>query len=431
MPVNIKEHSVVIIGGGPGGSCTAMFLKQFGIQSVIVEKERFPRYHIGESFTGETGGQLRKLNMEEALTKNKYPVKLGTKVFGTGGNNSFYVEVRDRNGADGKQRANTTWQARRSDFDKMLLDTAIERGVEIFEGEAVSILKDGDRVTGVSCRNNAGELCDLHSDVLIDASGQGTFLTNKGVTGPKERGNYDKQVGIFSQVKGAIRDDGPTRDNTLIFYEKKNHWAWFIPLDDEAVSLGIVVPAEYFTSRKLSKMDFIREEMKTLNPELARRVTNVEFVEDARAVSNYSYQVKNFTGKGFLCVGDSHRFIDPIFSLGLLFATKEAQFAAEAVRDYLAGKNSDAANPFADYEYHADQAQDVIQTMLDCFWEWPLQFQRFAHYTHQEEIIDLFAGRIYGREVHEYDSVKRMRRMLNMPKTSQQASAEPETAITA
>ena len=202
-------------------------------------------------------------------------------------------------------------------------------------------------------------------------------------------------------------------------------------MDDEAVSIGIVVPAEYFTSRKLSKADFIREEMKTLNPELARRVTDVEFVEDARAISNYSYQVKNFTGKGFLCVGDSHRFIDPIFSLGLLFATKEAQFAAEAVRDYLAGKNHDAANPFADYEYYADQAQDIIKTMLDCFWEWPLQFQRFVHYTHQEEIIDLFAGRIYGREVHEYDSVKRMRRMLNMPKANQQASAEAGNAISA
>src|SRR5262245_33152436 len=92
------EQPVLIIGGGPGGSCTAMFLKKHGIQSIIIEKEEFPRYHIGESFTGETGGQLRKLDMAEALDTQEYPVKIGTKVYGTGGRNSFYIPVMMREG---------------------------------------------------------------------------------------------------------------------------------------------------------------------------------------------------------------------------------------------------------------------------------------------------------------------------------------------
>src|SRR5262249_37546502 len=219
----------------------------------------------------------------------------------------------------------------------------------------VSPLKDGDRIAGVRCRSKQGVEQDIRAEVVVDASGQATFLANRAVIGPKDRGKYDKQVAIFSQVVGAIRDEGPTRDNTLIFYQKKNHWAWFIPLDKEAVSVGVVTPSDYFTSRKLSKEEFLREELQTLNPELASRVRDVKFVEETRGISNYSYCIEHFTGKGFLCVGDSHRFIDPIFSFGLLFASKEAELAAAAIRDYLAGKNRETENPFAAYESYADR----------------------------------------------------------------------------
>lgn len=411
---NSNHSDVVIVGGGPGATCTAMFLLQKGIRSVIVEKEQFPRYHIGESFTGETGGQLRKLGMGDILDKFEYPVKLGTKVWGPDGKNSFYIKVRARIPENGPQVDATTWQARRSDFDKLLMDTAISRGIEVIPAEALDVLRDGDRVTGVTCRAKDGSIFDLGSEVLVDASGQHTFLANKGVIGPKARGNYDRQVAIFSQVVGAIRDEGEKRDDTLIFYKSKNHWAWFIPIDKEVVSIGIVTPSAYFTSQGKSKLDFMRDEMTTLNPELAWRVKDIKFVEEGRGASNYSYYIESFTGKGFLCVGDSHRFIDPIFSLGLLFATKEAEYAADAISGYLSGERRDTQNPFAAYERYADRAQDIIQTMLDCFWEFPLAFQRLAHFTHQEEIIDLFAGRIYGDGVHNYASVKRMRRLLDM-----------------
>jgi flavin-dependent dehydrogenase len=382
-----------------------------GRRVLVLEREKFPRYHIGESFTGETGGQLRKLDMTDVLNTNEYPVKLGTTVYGAGARNSFYIPVMAR--VDGELHAVTTWQARRSVFDQLLLDTALSRGVEMFPGEAVLPLRDGDKIVGVRCRSTEGILEDIRADVVVDASGQGTFLANKGVIGPKDRGNYDKQLAIFSQVTGAIRDEGDVRDNTLIFYEKKNHWAWFIPLDREAVSIGVVTPSDYFTSRRLSKEEFLRQEMQTLNPELARRVQDVKFVEETRGISNYSYWIQKFVGKGFLCVGDSHRFIDPIFSLGLLFATKESQFAAEAIHDYLGGRAKDPDNPFAEYEVYVDKGQSIIQTMLDCFWEFPFPFLRFAHMTHRGQVIDMFAGRVYGEEVQQSDVVVRMRELLS------------------
>lgn len=405
-----KRYQVVIIGGGPGGTCTAMFLHKLGIESILIEKDKFPRYHIGESFTGETGGQLRKLDMAGALNSQEYPVKVGTKVYGAGGANSFYIPVMARE--NGKLKAMTTWQARRSQFDQLLLDTAISRGIELFAGEAIAPIQDGDRIAGVRCRSKEGTEVDLRAEVVVDASGQATFLANRGVIGPKERGIYDKQVAIFSQVTGAIRDEGEIRDNTLIFYQKKNHWSWFIPLDKEVVSVGVTTPSDYFTSRKLSKDEFLREELQTLNPQLARRLLDIKFVEQTRGISNYSYWIKHFVGKGFLCVGDSHRFIDPIFSFGLLFASKEAEFASNAIRDYLSGTCQDPENPFGAYEEYADQGQDVIQTMMDCFWDWPLPFLKYAHQTNREDVIDMFAGRVYGEEIQNSDVMIKMRHLL-------------------
>ncbi|HEY7097393.1 MAG TPA: NAD(P)/FAD-dependent oxidoreductase [Terriglobales bacterium] len=413
MEATSKQQDVLIIGGGPAGTCTAMFLKKFyGIQSLIVEKERFPRYHIGESFTGETGGQLRKIDMEHALDGFEYPIKIGTKVWGTGGRNSFYIPVMAR--INGELTAVTTWQARRSDFDKLLMDTALSRGIDLFDGEAVTPLLEAKKVTGVRCRSKEGTEVDIKARVVVDASGQGTFLANRGVIGPKDRGNYDKQVAIFSQVKGAIRDEGPEKDNTLIFYQKKNHWAWFIPLDKEAVSIGVVTPSDYFTSCKESKLDFLKREMLSLNPELTKRVQNIEFVEETRGISNYSYWIPKFVGDGFLCVGDSHRFIDPIFSLGLLFATKESEFAACAIHDYFSGKAANPHDPFLEYETYVDKGQGIIQTMLDCFWEYPLPFLKYAHQTHRGQVIDMFAGRIYGEEVQQYEVVLKMRELLTI-----------------
>lgn len=406
-----KQHDVAIIGAGPGGAGSALYLLQQGIKPIIIEKESFPRYHIGESLTGECGMCLRKLGLEDLLLKQRIPIKYGVTVYGTGGKNSFWVPVAERT-PDDQIKEQWTWQVRRSDFDKLLLDLALAKGAEYRQCEAVAPLHENGRVTGLRVRTPGGALEDLHSEVLLDASGQGTFLANRGVTGPKERGPYDKQVAIFSQVKNTMRDPGPAAGNTLIFYQKKHHWAWFIPLDDEVVSIGVVVPSEYFKEQKLSKHDFLQQELRTLNPELTKRVPDTEFIEEVRSISNYSYEVKNYTGKGFICVGDAHRFIDPIFSFGLYFAMKEAQFVTETLAGYFNGAGRDAANPFAEYERMTNQGQDVVQDLVDCFWDFPMAFLLFVHQRYTKDIIDCFAGRIYGDYAQNLPGVKGMRQLL-------------------
>lgn len=389
------KMDVAIVGGGPGGTASALFLAQAGIKSVIIEKDIFPRYHIGESLTGECGYCLRLLGLEEEMKKQQHPVKYGVKVYGPEGKNTFYIPVMARS-SEGKLLDSSTWQVRRSDFDNLFLDTAISRGATLLQGQAIAPIFAGDgAVCGVRVRMPNGRVEEVKSKVLIDASGPATFLSNAGVAGQKERGNYDKQIAVFSQVTGAIRGSDKTRDDTLIFYREKNHWAWFIPLDEETVSVGVTVPSAYFRAKGESKSDFLMRELHTLNPELTKRLPEIKLVEEVRAISNYSYHIKEFTGKGYLCVGDSHRFIDPIFSFGVYFSVKEGQYASEAIAAYLASENRAEDNPFTEYQRRCDQGQDVIQDLIDAFWNHPFAFAFFAHSRYVDDFIDMFAGRIY------------------------------------
>lgn len=416
-----NKRDVVIVGGGPAGAATALYLLQAGLKPLMLENAQFPRYHIGESMTGESGACMRTLGLEQPLIKEGCAIKYGVKVYGADGKNAFWVPVAERT-PDGDLRETWTWQVLRSKFDQMLLDTAIERGCEFLPCEALAPLSDADgRVTGIRFRTPRGTAEDIQSEVVIDASGQATFLANRGITSPKERGSYDKQVAIFSQVAGAIRDPGKAAGNTLIFYREKNHWAWFIPLNDEVVSIGVVVPSSYFNARKLSKADFLREELGTLNPELSKRVPDLTFVEEVRAASNYSYHVKQFTGPGFLCVGDSHRFVDPIFSFGLFLAVKEGQFAASAVAEHIGGGTRDTANPFADYETIAERGQDILQDLIDCFWDYPWPFSYIVHRAHKEDMIDCFAGRIHDDRIWKSEGVTAMRNLLASQSPSRSA----------
>jgi flavin-dependent dehydrogenase len=407
---------VVIVGGGPAGAASAMFLAALGVPSIIIEKEQFPRYHIGESMSGECGAMVRLLGLEEQMLKRQFPVKRGLTVYGTKGKNSWFVPVMGRD-SDWKLFPQSTWQVRRQIFDKLMLDAAIARGAKLMRGEAIRpILSEDGAVRGVTVRDEHGATLEIESELLLDCTGQSTFLANAGVTGPKYTGNYDKQIAIFSQVEGAIRgEEGPNRDDTLIFYQKKYHWSWFIPIDRDVVSVGVVIPAGYFREKKETKAQFLARELQELNPEMARRIPEVKLVEDTRSIPNYSYQVRNFCGRGFICVGDAHRFIDPIFSFGLYLSVKEAQHAAAEAKAYLEGKGRDAESPFAGHQLHFEKGIDILEDLMDTFWEYPLAFAQMLHRVHHDETLDLFAGRLYERQPS--DCVKAMRKLLKRERT--------------
>src|SRR6266498_226059 len=390
------KTDVLIIGGGPGGAATAMFLVRQGIKPMILEQEAFPRYHIGESLTGEGGQVLRRLCFEDEMVKREHPVKHGVRVFGTSGA--------------------STWQVRRSDFDTMMLKEAEARGATVMQGTATKPLLDDGAVRGVTVRWPDGKSEDIETEIVLDCSGQATFLANQRVTGPKYVGSYDKQVAFFSQVTGAIRGSGPSgetaKDNTLIFYSKKFHWGWFIPLDKDVVSVGMVTPRADFLEKKQTPEEFFRDELYNINPEIRRRIPEMKLVEKVHVIPNYSYQVRRFCGKGFICIGDAHRFIDPIFSFGLTVTMREAEFAAPLVREYLEGKGRDQANPFAEHQLFCEKGIDNLEDMIDLFWEQPFAFATFVYHRYPAELTDAFAGRIYDTEHQPSPAILAFRKLL-------------------
>lgn len=415
---------VLIIGSGPGGTAAAMFLLREGITPIVLEGEDFPRFHIGESFTGESAQTLRRLGLEDEMMRRGYPVKHGVKVYGSNAQNSWYVKVSSRDD-NWNLYDNITWQVRRSDFDKMMQDEAVKRGANLMKGTATKVLRGEDgAVQGIEVRWPDGSLDEIRAKVTLDCSGQATFLANQKVTGPKYVGSYDKQVAFFTHVKGAIRGSGTTgpeaKDNTLILYHHKFHWAWFIPVDDERVSVGMVTPRADFLAKKQTPEEFFRSDIYTINPELKRRMPNLELAEKVHVVPNYSYQVRGFTGKGFICIGDSHRFIDPIFSFGVTVTMREAELAAPIVRDFLQGKLPESENPFKEHEITCEKGIDNLEDMIDLFWEQPFAFATFVHSRYQDEMTDAFAGRIYESEHQPSKAILAFRKMLKRERTYDQ-----------
>ena len=420
-----QKHPVIILGGGPAGSATAMYLLRQGITPVIVERDHHPRYRVGESLTGATALALKDLGLGPAIEAQRYPVKLGVTFYGPDGKNDFWVPLVKRE--HGEQVPNYSWNVMRSTFDKVLFDAAVERGAIWIQATAQApILEDG-AVVGLTIRTPQGATENIFSEVVADASGIATFLANHRVTGRKFPGSSDKQIALFTQFANTIRDDGSDPrhgpGNTLLYYQAKHHWGWFIPVSDELTSVGIVVRAEYFKKARLSKEDFMLHECRHLTPALSERLPDLTSREAIHAIPNFSYRVMDYTGKGFLCIGDAHRFTDPIFAYGVYFGIQEGEFAATAIAKHLSGETRNDGNPFAHYEKLCDEGNDVVEDVIGVLWNYPVAFQRIVTWRDAAAALDLLSGRIYGEIGSTNPARIAMRRLMALKEQSDGTSS--------
>lgn len=387
---------VAIVGGSVAGAMSAIHLRDAGIDCVIVERERMPRYHIGESLTGEAGARLRDVGFASAMSEARFPVKLGVRVFGPHAKGCFWVPVMCRTPQGGLEEA-TTWQVRREDFDKMLLEEAERRGARVLWADAERPIVTAEGIRGLHVRTANG-VEPLDARWVLDASGMKTFLSSTGATGAKSRDAYDNQIAIYARFRGAVRDEGEHAGDTLIFYKRRHHWGWFIPLDDTVDSIGVVVPVEDFRERRESPEAFLLRELADGTDEMRRRLGSIELVDEVRTSSNYSYRIERYAGDGFFCVGDAHRFIDPVFSFGVHLALHEAERAACATARALDASPEERRAIAAEYERASTRGMDRVQALIDAFWNNPLGFAYCVHSKYTGDMFDLFAGRLYDEE---------------------------------
>jgi FADH2-dependent halogenase len=405
---NIQSFDVVVIGSGPGGSVLGAQLAQAGLRALMIEKHPFPRYHIGESLTGVAGDFIRDMQIEGEMERLQFPVKQGVKVMGRSAKSEFFVPV-----------LRPTWQVSRAEFDEVLLRRAIEGGAEHRDGTVKEILREGEKVVGVRyAPRGSNELVEVRSRFVVDASGHSVILSKHGVAGPRQIGDFDKQVAVFTQVKGALRDPGAMGNNTVIFYSDVYEWSWFIPLSPEVVSVGLVVPSHLFKMNGDSPEALLRWGFENLNPDLTRRLRDAEWVEPCRVIANYSYRIDPFAGDGWLCIGDAHRFADPIFSFGVASAMVEATAACKAILKAM--ETGDWRAPFEEYVAYSNRGQDSISDLIKYFWRFPSFFGVQSRGAFRKDIIRLLAGDCF--DVGEIPALTAMRKSLalvSLPETEE------------
>ncbi len=321
------EVDVVVVGGGPSGATVGTLVAAAGRSVVVLERDRFPRYHIGESLIPETFWVLERLGMLSKLRGSRFVEKHSVQFVTEHGRLSepFYF-------ADYKpHESSQTWQVTRAEFDRMMIDNARERGADVREGVRVlDVLFENGRAVGVRTQDETGREGVVHARVVVDAAGQGCLIQDR--LGLREWDPVLKKAAVWTYWKGARRDAGRDAGATLVLQTQgKAGWFWYIPLADDLTSVGVVASYDHlFRDRGRDAASIYRDEVARC-PGVQPRIAGAEQVGPFRVAKEYSYRSREVAGDGWVLVGDAFGFLDPLYSSGILLALTSGALAADAI----------------------------------------------------------------------------------------------------
>ncbi len=336
-----SSHDVVVVGGGPAGSTAASLLARAGRRVIVFERERFPRYHIGESLLSATLPILAHVGVLPDVEKHGFIRKPGgTFLWGSGTEPWSFWFREDPGGYD------HAFHVLRSEFDQILLRHSARMGAEVHEACVVEEV-EGLGPFRVRARAEDGTSLDVETAHVIDASGQHAILGRR--EGLREFNPFFKNLAIFSYFAGAARLPGELVDNILSAAFDEG-WCWYIPLHDGTISVGAVIDADRWRSRvKDDTLQEIYDALVGRCVPVAKMLQGAKQVAPIRVIRDYSYSSRRFYLGGALLAGDAACFIDPVFSTGVHLACLAGLLAADCLEDVLSGR-SQLEKATADYD---------------------------------------------------------------------------------
>ena len=342
-----EEFDVIVIGGGPAGSTAAGFLNKMGHRVLLLEREFFPRHHIGESMIAATIDILGEIGLEEKLEAANFPVKSGGCFMWGQTTEPWCIRFEEIPGRP------TSYQVKRSVFDKILLDHVAESGVDVRQGHRVTdVLKEDDRVVGVRFTDAEGRQGSATARYTVDASGLAAVIANRlsnrvPVEELKNMCLYGYWTGEHPAPFKLGGDIRPHDRNNILIKMLDDGWLWFIPLgnpgpegaedpDRREISVGFVAPRKNLpeTGGKAALEEFYIDHVRSTD-EWKYLLQNAEYTGEFHTIKDWSYRSDDMAGPGYFAVGDASCFVDPILSSGVFLAVLYAKMCAVGVNTLL------------------------------------------------------------------------------------------------
>lgn len=368
---NPNPVDVLIIGAGPSGCSAAMLLAGQGHRVLVLEREKFPRYHVGESLIPFTYGPLERLGLIPWMKQSRFVKKFSVQFVAPNGNASepFYFFNRyDR------ETVAQSWQILRSEFDLMLMRHAREKGAAIEEEMTVTgLIKESGRVVGAGGVRKDGSPFEYRAAVTLDCTGKESFAAVR--EGWRLRDPYLSKVAVWTYYKGSKRDPGIDEGQTTVAMIPEKGWFWHIPQHDDMVSVGVVAEGKYLTRGGVKDLKAIFHREVEENLWIKDRLSVGQQAGDYYITSEYTHHSSHCYRDGLLLVGDAFCFLDPVFSSGLMLALKSGVMAADAVHEAIVAKDFSPAR-FESYGRTLREGIENMRKLIYAFYDPEFSFKK-------------------------------------------------------
>jgi len=367
-----KNYDAIVVGAGPAGSTTGALLAEKGRDVLIVEKEKFPRYHVGESLMPFCYFPLERLGLIDTLMESANPRKYCVQFVRQDGFLSqpfYFFQHFDH-------PSSTTWQVWRSEFDKMILDKARSNGATVMEEtKAKNLIKSGDRVEGITVESEEFGSLELRAPIVVDASGRDCFAAHKQKW--KIRDPELKKIALWTYYKGAKRDPGLDEGATTVAYLPNKGWFWYIPLSGDMVSVGIVAERDYLFNGSTKDHEEIFQREVLNNEWIKEHLSEAEQTGEYRITGEYSYRNRYCASEGLVLAGDALGFLDPVFSSGVFLALKSGVMLADEI-DLALDAGDLSAKSFDRYGKRMQSSIETMRKIVYAFYDQDFSFGDLA-----------------------------------------------------